>query len=149
MNILILLIAILVFAYAIARQLAPLRNLVIAAAVFLAAFTLLGGFSFFWGLVFWLLLLVPLLSMPPEFTWFASYAGQCVDRNGHAWRTRWTDFRKFLALSKREFIFGANARICNPCDDLRHHTVVFPRFAQLGSLQKRHQGLRFLPPLGL
>jgi acyl-CoA dehydrogenase len=66
MNILILLGALLVLIYALARRLMPLRSLAAVAAIFLAVFTLAGGFSPFWGLLFWAALLVPavLLGLP-------------------------------------------------------------------------------------
>ena len=66
MNILILLGALLVLIYALARRLMPLRSLAAVAAIFLAVFTLAGGFSLFWGLLFWAALLVPavLLGLP-------------------------------------------------------------------------------------
>ncbi len=53
MNILLLLGALLALAYAIARQLAPLRVLILSSALLLAVFTLAGGFSLFWGLLVW------------------------------------------------------------------------------------------------
>jgi acyl-CoA dehydrogenase len=59
MNILILLIALLALFYTIARQLLPLRQLAVLAAIFMAVFTLADGFNFFWGLLFWSALLVP------------------------------------------------------------------------------------------
>jgi acyl-CoA dehydrogenase len=66
MNILILLGALLAMFYALARRLVALPVLVLAAALFLAVFTLAGGFSLFWGVLFWAGLLLPavLLGLP-------------------------------------------------------------------------------------
>ena len=59
MNVLILLCAVLVLFYSIARQLLPMRQLAGISLLFLAVFTLAGGFSLFWGLLFWGVFLLP------------------------------------------------------------------------------------------
>jgi acyl-CoA dehydrogenase len=66
MNILILLAAMLVLCFAIARRQLPLLPLAILSALFLGVYTLAGGFSLFWGLLVWSALLVPtvLLGLP-------------------------------------------------------------------------------------
>ena len=61
MNILLLLSALLVLMYTIARHRFPLRALVIAGGLFLVVFTLGGGFSLFWGLLVWTAFLGPAL----------------------------------------------------------------------------------------
>ncbi|MGD2173231.1 MAG: acyl-CoA dehydrogenase, partial [Gammaproteobacteria bacterium] len=61
MNILLLLGALLVLMYAIARHRFPLRALVMAGGLFLVVFTLGGGFSLFWGLLVWAAFLTPAL----------------------------------------------------------------------------------------
>ena len=61
MNILLLLVAMLVLVYAIARQLLPLRVLIVTTAAFLAVFTLAGGFSLLWGLLVWTVFGLPAL----------------------------------------------------------------------------------------
>ena len=66
MNILILLAAMLVLCFAIARRQLPLLPLAMLSALFLSVYTLAGGFSLFWGLLIWSVLLVPavLLGLP-------------------------------------------------------------------------------------
>ncbi|UCH39465.1 MAG: acyl-CoA dehydrogenase [Gammaproteobacteria bacterium] len=66
MNILVLLGALFVLFYTIARHQIPFRILALATGLFLIVFTLAGGFSFFWGLLFWVAFLVPtlLLGLP-------------------------------------------------------------------------------------
>lgn len=66
MNVLLLLTALLVLVYAIARHQIPFRSLALFTALFLLIFTLGGGFSLFWGLLFWLGFLLPalLLGLP-------------------------------------------------------------------------------------
>ncbi len=59
MNILLFVAGLLGLFYAIARHRIPLRNLALITGLFLAVFTLMGGFSFFWGLLVWVLFLVP------------------------------------------------------------------------------------------
>ena len=61
MNILLLLVVMLLLVYAIARQLLPLRVLILSTAAFLAVFTLAGGFSLFWGLLVWTVFALPAL----------------------------------------------------------------------------------------
>ncbi|MCP4389159.1 MAG: acyl-CoA dehydrogenase, partial [Gammaproteobacteria bacterium] len=61
MNILVLLGALSVLFYAIARHQIPFRTLALISALFLVIFTLAGGFSLFWGLLFWAAFLVPAL----------------------------------------------------------------------------------------
>ena len=66
MNILIFLAALLALVYAIGRHELPFKTVTVVVAVFLGIFTLMGGFSFFWGLLTWVLFLVPavLLGLP-------------------------------------------------------------------------------------
>ena len=66
MNILVLLGALFVLFYTIARHQIPFRILALATGLFLIVFTLAGGFSFFWGLLFWVAFLLPtlLLGLP-------------------------------------------------------------------------------------
>jgi acyl-CoA dehydrogenase len=66
MNILLLLGALFVLVYVIARHQIPFRHLVLASIIFLVVFTLADGFNLFWGLLFWSALLVPaaLLGFP-------------------------------------------------------------------------------------
>ena len=66
MNIFLLVVGILGLAYAVARRLAPFRTLGLATFFFLALFTLAGGFSLFWGILIWLVVLIPglLLGVP-------------------------------------------------------------------------------------
>ena len=59
MNVLILIAGLLGLAFAIARQLAPFRTLGLITFFFLLVFTLAGGFNLFWGVLFWVLLLIP------------------------------------------------------------------------------------------
>ena len=59
MNSLIFLGAILALIYAIARHNLAFKAVTVVTVVFLAVFTLAGGFSFFWGLIVWVLFLVP------------------------------------------------------------------------------------------
>ncbi len=59
MNILIFLGALLALIYAIARHNLVFKAVTVVTAAFLAVFTLAGGFSFFWGLLVWVLFLVP------------------------------------------------------------------------------------------
>jgi acyl-CoA dehydrogenase len=61
MNVLLLLGALLVLAYAVARQRFAFGNLALASALFLVLFTLGGGFNLFWGLLFWTVFLLPAL----------------------------------------------------------------------------------------
>jgi len=61
MNILVLLGALFVLFYTIARHQIPFRTLALITALFLLVFTLSGGFSLFWGLLFWTVFLVPAL----------------------------------------------------------------------------------------
>ena len=66
MNILVLLAAVLILFYTIARHQVPFRTLALGSAAFLLIFTLAGGFSLFWGLLVWIAFLLPtlLLGMP-------------------------------------------------------------------------------------
>ena len=66
MNIIILLAAMLVLCFAIARRQLPMQALAMLSALFLGVFTLAGGFSLLWGLLVWSALLVPtvLLGLP-------------------------------------------------------------------------------------
>ena len=59
MNILIFVAGLIGLFYAVARHQIPLRNLALITGLFLAVFTLLGGFSLFWGLLVWVVFLVP------------------------------------------------------------------------------------------
>ncbi len=63
MNILLLVLATLGLAYSIARQLAPLRVLVLVGGLFLVIYTLLGGFNLFFGILVWALYLGPALML--------------------------------------------------------------------------------------
>jgi len=66
MNILILLAAVLVLSFAIARRQLPLPQLAAFSALFLVVYTLAGGFSLFWGILIWSGFLLPtmLLGLP-------------------------------------------------------------------------------------
>jgi len=66
MNILLLLGALFLLIYVIARHRVPFRQLVLTSIIFLVVFTLADGFSLFWGLLLWSALLVPaaLLGIP-------------------------------------------------------------------------------------
>ena len=66
MNILILLAAVLVLSFAIARRQLPLPQLAAFSALFLVVYTLAGGFSLFWGILIWAGFLLPtmLLGLP-------------------------------------------------------------------------------------
>jgi acyl-CoA dehydrogenase len=66
MNILVLLGALSVLFYTIARHQVPFRTLALVSALFLVVYTLAGGFNLFWGLLFWAAFLLPamLLGLP-------------------------------------------------------------------------------------
>jgi acyl-CoA dehydrogenase len=66
MNILVLLGALSVLFYTIARHQVPFRTLALVCALFLVVYTLAGGFNLFWGLLFWVAFLLPamLLGLP-------------------------------------------------------------------------------------
>jgi acyl-CoA dehydrogenase len=66
MNILVLLGALSVLFYTIARHQVPFRTLALVSALFLVVYTLAGGFNLFWGLLFWTAFLLPamLLGQP-------------------------------------------------------------------------------------
>ena len=61
MNILILVAGVLALFYAVARQLTSFRTLALITGLFLLIYTLADGFSFFWGVLFWVLYLLPAL----------------------------------------------------------------------------------------
>ena len=66
MNILVLLGALSVLFYTIARHQVPFRTLALISTLFLVVYTLFGGFNLFWGLLFWTAFLLPamLLGLP-------------------------------------------------------------------------------------
>ena len=59
MNIIILVAGLLGMTFAIARRMAPLRTLSLIGFFLLLLFTLAGGFNLFWGILFWVLFLLP------------------------------------------------------------------------------------------